>query len=486
MPPVRVGFVSSEIAPFAKSGGLADVAAALPRYLHRSGHDVRLFMPRYASVDLSRVEWHAVEFVRDVPIRFGDRDIRFSLITTRLPGTDLWMYLVDCPEMYDRGSLYPEDGDEHLRFATLCRAAIESFQRMGWAPDIVHCNDWHAALLPLYLKTTYAWDALFARTRTVLTIHNIAYQGYAPASAVPDLGLADHVAMLHQDDLLAGFVNCLKTGILHADVVTTVSATYAREIRTEAYGHGLEGVLRGRGDHLVGIVNGVDYGEWSPETDPYVPHRFSVDDLSGKALARAELLRALALEIDVDVPLAGVVSRLNAQKGFDLFPEGLTPYLAGGRLGLAALGSGDERYERFLGHLQTRFPGRVCFYRGFNERLAHLIEAGADLFLMPSRFEPCGLNQMYSLRYGTVPVVRSTGGLADTVEPWNAATGEGTGFVFDHFTPTGLRWALAAALDTWRDRDAWARLMRNGMLRDFSWDVQGARYVALYRTLMAA
>jgi starch synthase len=290
--------------------------------------------------------------------------------------------------------------------------------------------------------------------------------------------------MLHQEDLAAGRINFLKTGIIYADVLTTVSRTYAREIQTPEHGFGLDALLRARADHLVGIVNGVDYGEWDPAADPHLPHHYSAADLAGKKAMKRALLERIGLAHAEEVPVVGVVSRLTAQKGFELFFDSLPEMLLQRDFRLVALGSGEARYESFLSWLAAHHPGKVWFYRGYNEALAHWIEAGADLFLMPSRYEPCGLNQMYSLRYGTPPVVRRTGGLADTVEPWNPATGEGTGFAFEHFTPEGLRWALALALDTWRSPDAWTRLVRNGMARDFSWSKQVAPYEQLYSRLV--
>jgi len=484
MDPVRIAFVSSEVAPFAKTGGLADVSAALPRFLGMAGHDVRVFMPRYATIDFRGTVVHDVEFARDIAVRHGGRTLRFSLSTTVLPGTDLAVYLIHCPELYDRATVYALDGDEHVRFSFLARAAIESCQRMGWGPDVFHVNDWHVALLPLYLRTVYGWDALFRRARTVLTIHNHTYQGVFPAGAVAEVGLAEYAPALHQDDLRSGVLNFLKTGILYADVVTAVSKTYADEIRTPALGEGLDDLLRRRGAGVVGIVNGVDYGEWNPATDPHIPSRYGPETLERKAANGVELLRALNLEARDGLPTVGMVTRLTPQKGIDLLPGALPDLLARNRIRLALLGSGEERYERLLQSFQDTFPGRACFYRGYNERLAHLIEAGSDLFLMPSKFEPCGLNQMYSLKYGTPPVVRRTGGLADTVAPFDPRTGEGDGFVFEHFTADGLRWALHLALEAWRHPDVWRRVMLSGMAKDYSWEHQAPEYVRLYRALV--
>lgn len=482
---MKICFVASEIAPFAKTGGLADVAGALPIHLAKQGHDVRLFMPLYSKIDSSEYAMTPVEFLRDIRISLGEHHFSFSVFVTKLPGSEVDVYLINCPPLYHRPGIYTGEWDEHLRFALLCRATIESCQRMGWGPDIFHCNDWHTALIPLYLRTIYQWDRLFAGCKTVLTIHNIAYQGLFPDEVIPNLGLDAHRKLLFQQDLEAGAVGFLKTGVLYADVVTTVSRTYAREIQTEAFGNGLEGLLSQRSRTVVGIVNGVDYELWNPASDPHLPHHYSIDDVvEGKRANRQYLLSQMGLPDDPKAPVLGIVSRLTAQKGFDLMFEALPEALRYLNLRLVVLGTGEGRYEDHFQWLQQTFPQKVCYYRGYNERLAHLIEAGADIFLMPSRFEPCGLNQMYSLKYGTVPIVRKTGGLADTVQQFNRSTGEGTGFVFEHFDATGFAWALKMALSTFQDSEAWARLRRNGMEQDFSWQRQGAKYEALYAQLV--
>ncbi len=485
MQPLKICFVASEVAPFAKTGGLADVASALPAYLTRQGHDVRLFMPLYSSIDLGRYPLVAVDFLRDIPVRLGPHVFPFSVYVRKLPDSELEVYFIHCRQLFERSGIYTGEWDEHLRFALLSRAALECCQRMGWGPHIVHCNDWHTALVPLYLKTLYSWDQLFRNTKTVLTIHNIAYQGVFPAEVVGNLGLTDYAGLLFQQDLAAGAVGFLKTGLLYADVVTTVSRTYAREIQTEANGRGLEGLLRERRKTVIGIVNGVDYQQWNPQTDPYLKFNYGMDNVAeGKALNQEHLLRELKLTYHPKVPVLGVVSRLTAQKGFDLLFDPLPELLRYVDVRVAVLGSGESKYEDFFHRLQQTFPHKVCFYRGYSEELAHWIEAGADIFIMPSLFEPCGLNQMYSLKYGTVPIVRKTGGLADTVQLFNPKTGEGTGFVFEHFNSEGFTWALKLALKTRQEPLVWDRLRKNGMAQDFSWERQGAEYERLYRHLL--
>jgi starch synthase len=394
------------------------------------------------------------------------------------------VYLIECPALYDRPTIYTVDADEAHRFTLFSRAVIESCQRLAWAPDVFHCNDWHTALIPFLLRTVYAWDALFRESRSLLTIHNIGYQGDFSSDAVGALGLDPWAHLLDQSDLAAGRMNFLRTGIIYADAISTVSPTYAMEIQTERYAMGLRDVLRARRDTLVGILNGVDYDQWSPERDPHIPFRFAVDDLRGKRRNKLYLLERLKLDPDPDAPLLGVVSRLVHQKGFDLCFDVLPDVLTATDLRLVVLGSGEARVERFFANLQHGFPARVCYHRGYHDELAHVIEAASDMLLMPSRYEPCGLNQMFGMRYGTLPIVRRTGGLADSVKPVDVSTAQGTGFVFEHFTPDALRWALDLALETWRDRPLWERLMRNAMREDFAWEVQARPYEELYRKLL--
>jgi len=482
--PLNLCFVASEVAPFAKTGGLADVAGALPAHLGRQGHDVRVFMPLHAQVDARRHELTPVDYLRNVPLHLGPHVFTFSVFTTLLAGSSADVYFLNCPQLYHRPGIYTGEWDEHLRFALLSRGALECCQRMGWSPHVVHCNDWHTALVPLYLKTLYGWDHLFARTKTVLTIHNIAYQGIFPADVVANLGLAEHAQRLHQGSLGRGMINFLETGLLYADVVTAVSRTYAREIQTPAFGHGLDPILRERRRSVVGIVNGVDYDAWNPKSDPYLVRRYGIKDVKeGKRRNRDHLLSELGLPAADGAPVLGIVSRLTAQKGFEVTFEPIPEALRYLDLRMVILGTGESRYEDHFHWLQRTFPQKVCYYRGYNEPLAHLIEAGADVFLMPSLFEPCGLNQMYSLKYGTVPIVRRTGGLADTVELFDPDTREGTGFVFDHFDATAFAWALKLALTVHRDPKAWSRLRRNGMKQDFSWTRQGGEYEKLYAAL---
>lgn len=479
---LRVAFVAAEMAPFAKTGGLGDVAGALPRYLHAAGHEVRPFLPLYGTIERKGRSFAPVAYAQDVPVQMGGRRYSFSLLAAPLGPGGPPVYFVSCPPLYAGRGIYAADGDEHVRFAFLARAALESCQRMGFSPHVVHAHDWHAALLPLYLKSLYSWDALFRGTGTVLTIHNLGYQGVFPAAAMAEVGLAGAADLVDRADLRRERFGFLKSGILHAGAITAVSRTYAREILDEELGMGLDPWLRARGAAVSGIVNGIDVKVWSPETDALLPARYSADDLSGKAVCRKALLKAFRLRPGARGPVFGIVSRLTAQKGFDLLFDTLPAVLAANDVRLAVLGGGESRYVEFFQGLEQRFPGKAGFRTGHDERMAHLVEAGSDAFLMPSRFEPCGLNQMYSQRYGTVPIVRRTGGLADTVRPFDPR-GAGTGFVFEHFDRDGMRWALDLALCTWADREAWLGMVRRGMAEDFSWERRVGEYAALYASV---
>ena len=484
--PLRICLVASELAPFAKTGGLADVIAGLGRWLSQKGHDVRLFLPFYQRIAESGLPTDELAAARNLEVRFPQRTIGCAIRTAPLPSSSATVYFVDCKELYQRQGLYTQDADEGLRFAFLCRAALETCQRLQWAPDVLHCNDWHTGLLPLYLKAVYGWDRLFAGTRTVLTIHNVGYQGTFAASVLDAIGLGDQRALLHHGDLKEGRVSFLKTGVLHAHKVTTVSRTYAREIQTPEYGMGLDELLRSRSRDLSGIVNGVDYGDWDPQHDPLIPHHYSADDLRGKARMKEALCSRMGLPHDARAPVFGVVSRLTAQKGFDLFADSMPVFLQREDMRLCVLGSGDQHHEQYFQWLRDTWPQKVAIYKGYHDDLAHWIEAGSDVFLMPSRYEPCGLNQMYSLRYGTPPIVRRTGGLADTVQPWDPQTRTGTGFLFDEFSSHALAGTLEWVFANWRNRELWPVLVQNGMAVDFSWDREGPEYVQLYRSLVGA
>jgi starch synthase len=484
MSALKVCVLSSEFLPYAKTGGLADVAGALLRNLRLLGHEVMGFMPLYSAVRAAHPELQPVLGVQHIPLAMAGTEYRFSLLTASFPGTDIAMYFIDCPVLFDRPGFYTVDPDEHRRFLVFTRAALDSCRRLKIAPDIFHCNDWHTAFLPLYLKTLYASEPLLASARSVLTIHNIGYQGIMPGTAAADVGLAGAEARLDADDLAHGIINPLKTGIKYADLVTTVSPTYAREICETPLGMGLEAALRARPDRVAGILNGVDYSSWDPRHDPYLTAHFGAQDLRGKHTNKQLLIAATHLDSMPSRPLIGMVTRLAEQKGIDLLFDAMPSLLQQRDFGLVVLGSGDSQYVAFFERLAQRFPGRVAFRLGYDESLAHLIEAGSDMFLMPSRYEPCGLNQMYSLRYGTIPIVRNTGGLADSVRHFDPQSGVGTGCVFNDFDPPAVRWAVGQALDWYGVPTSWQKLMQNAMAEDFSWTRQILKYESLYRELL--
>jgi starch synthase len=466
---------ASEVAPFAKTGGLADVAGALTKFLDAAGHDVRLFMPFYSRIDRQGLDLQHVDFLQDLQLEFNGHRYQYSVWSARLPNSDARCYLIECGALYGRDAIYTSDVDEHLRFLALTRATIETCQRMGWSPQIFHCNDWHTAFAPLLLKSVYAWDALFAETKSLLTIHNIGYQGIFPSALAADVGLGDSSYLLHQADLAGGRVNSLKHGIVYADAITTVSPSYAREILTDELGMGLQQDLRARADVLSGILNGVDYDDWDPRWDRYLPRTYGAFELNVKAELKQELMQRLGIQAAAGAALLGIVSRMTVQKGFDLLFDSLPTLLARRNACLVVLGSGDAVYENFFVQLRRQFPQRVVFHRGYSEALAHWIEAASDLFIMPSRYEPCG----------TIPIVRRTGGLADSVQLYDPASGEGDGIVFDNFNAEAMTWALNAGLDLYAQPEHWQRMIHNAMAKDYSWDKQGVLYVQLYERLLA-
>jgi starch synthase len=484
---MRVLMVASEAAPFVKTGGLADVLGALPTALARAGEAVGVVVPRYRTAVLPS-DPSGRRTLGPMQIAVGPNlfTITIEEVTT---SDNVRYFFIDCPLLYDRPGVYNLAGadypDNHIRFAALAQAAL-AIARWIFPVDIFHAHDWQGGLLGAYLRSRLAHDPTYFGARTVFTIHNIGYQGLFPASTLTGLGLT--TAQFHPEGLeYWGQLNFLKAGIVWADAITTVSPTYAHEIQTPAFGFGLEGALSARADKLTGILNGVDYGEWNPETDAYLPKRYSAQEtdggagggnLPGKCECKLGLLSELGLPHtaeDLKRPLLGVVSRLATQKGLDLVVE-LGAWLAAQGVFLAVLGSGDAALEADFLDLAVAHPNRFAVRIGYNNALAHRIEAGADLFLMPSRYEPCGLNQMYSLRYGTVPVVRATGGLDDTVD-------ENTGFKFREPTALAFAAALRQALSAYRNPEAWTKLMRNGMACDFSWDASAKQYRRLYDSL---
>ena len=472
---MRILMVASEALPFAKTGGLADVLGSLPRALAQLGHDVDVVMPRYRGIAAGE---HTGRITVPLGAQVADADV---FIAT--DGRVRTVFIAH-DGYYDRDYLYGANGHDYAdnaeRFAFLSRAALE------WAAtqkryDVVHAHDWQAGLVPVLLRTALGQHPRIGTVPAVFTIHNLAYQGVFDASWLPRLGLGWE--LFHLDALeYWGRVSYLKGGIMFSRTITTVSPTYAREIQTPEFGFGFDGILRYRAADLVGILNGIDYDQWDPRRDPHLPEPYDASNLQGKAAAKVAVLEAYGLPVTVETlsrPLVGMISRLVDQKGFDLIAA-LADELPRLPASFTLLGTGERRYEDMWLGLASRHPGRIGAKIGFSEALAHTIEAGADLFLMPSRFEPCGLNQMYSLRYGTVPLVRATGGLADTVRNLDPATGDGTGFTFAEYSPQALLGTLRWALSIYPDRALWRRMQEAGMEQDFSWTASAREYVKVY------
>jgi len=483
---MHIAFAASECVPFSKTGGLADVVGALPGALAALGHQVTVYVPRYRQTKLA----DAQKAVRSITIPFDDR-YRFCSVLAGGNNSGVRYYFVEYPPFFDRDALYGTSAGDYSdnaeRFALFSRAVLEASKILG-VPQIFHCHDWQSALIPLLLRTQYAEDPAFREVGTVFTIHNMGYQGLFPPDILPLLTLPWDLFTIAKMEFF-GQVNFLKGALAYSDFVTTVSKKYAQEIQTAEFGFGLEGVLRDRSATLAGILNGVDYKEWSPQTDKFIAANFSPSDLSGKAKCKQDLLSVFGMpNADTKIPVIGIVSRFAAQKGFDLIAQ-VMDRLAREELIMVVLGNGDKVYEEMFVRLSRQFPHKIALKIAYDNVIAHKIEAGSDMFLMPSRYEPCGLNQIYSLKYGTVPVVRATGGLDDTIEHWNSRTGKGTGFKFSDYTGEALLMTIREALRAFQDPTSWQALMRTGMMKDFSWNASAREYVKVYervRQLQAA
>jgi starch synthase len=474
---MHIAFVASEGVPFSKTGGLADVVGALPRALAALGHQVSVYLPRYRQTKLAE----SSTVVRSITVPFDDK-YRFASVIAGGSQGGIRFYFIEYPEFLDREALYGTPAgdypDNAERFALFSRAVLEASKILG-VPNVFHCHDWQSALVPVLLRTVYAEDPAFSDAATVFTIHNMGYQGLFPPEVLPLLMLPWDLFTMSKMEFF-GQVNFLKGALTYADFITTVSRKYSQEIQTAEYGFGLEGVLRGRASTVTGILNGVDYDEWSPQTDKFIIAHYSPQDLSGKAKCKQDLLATFGMaKADPKLPTIGIVSRFAAQKGFDLISQ-IMDRLAREEMIVVALGAGDKSYEEMFTRLNKQFPNKIAVKVAYDNAIAHKIEAGSDMFLMPSRYEPCGLNQIYSLKYGTVPIVRATGGLDDTIEPWDARTGKGTGFKFTEYNGESLLLTIKQALQAFRDQTSWQALMRNGMNKDFSWNASAREYVKVY------
>ncbi len=476
---LKILFAASEVAPFAKTGGLADVAGSLPLALKDLGHDVRVVMPYYQSVRdggflVSKLE-------ADIAVPMGDRIVRAAILEGRLDRR-VPVYFLEHNDYYQREELYRtkhgDYPDNAERFLFFSKAILDIPGKTDFIPDIFHCNDWQTGLAPLLLSYGHREDSRLAASRSVFTIHNMAYQGIFWHLDMPLLNLGWEV---FTPEILEfyGKINLLKAGLAGADLITTVSKKYAQEIQTQEFGCGLEGVLHARKKDLCGIVNGVDYDQWSPEKDNLIAQHYSPAEMRGKTACREDLLAHFGLNAEPHEPIVGMISRLADQKGLDLLAGALEAILDTGAL-LIVLGNGEEQYHAMLKNAQEHHPGHIGLHLGFDDSLAHKIEAGCDIFLMPSRFEPCGLNQMYSMKYGTIPLVHATGGLDDTVRDYNAATGEGNGFKFSEYNVQSLLSKFSEAMQVFKQPSAWRKLMQNAMACDYSWHHSATEYEKVY------
>jgi starch synthase len=489
----KVLIISSEMVPFAKTGGLADVAGALPLALSSLGWEVRTIVPKYRMVDEGKFNIKScLPEDNSISVPIDKKVEKGSLAETVLPGSEVISYFLVHPGFYDREELYRDrerngdylDNDE--RFIFFARGALEALKALGWRPQVIHCNDWQTGIIPPLLKTVYSQDDFFGGVATLFSVHNLGYQGNFPPSTLPKTGL--NVDLFRPLGPLEYWnqVSFLKAGLVYADLVNTVSQRYAQEIQSDhEYGLGMEGVLKSRREDLYGIINGIDYRVWNPETDRLIPYRYSKDDLSGKEKDKFELLKKARLPLPSGrVPLIGIISRLADQKGFDLIAEVIDQIMSLD-LQLVLLGTGDEKYHLLFKKIRRKYRQKAGISLTFDNQLAHIIEAGADIFLMPSRYEPCGLNQLYSLRYGTIPVVRETGGLADTIKDYEPRSGTGNGFVFRNYDSQEMLGAIKRALSLFQDRISWEKLMIRAMEENFSWEKSAQNYIHLYQKAIA-
>lgn len=485
---MKVLLAAAEVSPFSKVGGLADVAGALPKALEQLEVDIRVMTPAYGAIDR---EQYAMEEVATFPVPVGEKTYPAVILKTTLPETErVPVYFVHNERLYDRPGIYtdPESGkayeDNDERFIFFMHALLEWLKTGDWTPDILHSNDHHTGLLPAYIKDTYRDHSALGGIRNLFTIHNMGYQGLYPPDVLEKTGFPTDYYDSKEAFRFFEQVNFMKVALSYADKINTVSPTYAREIMSsEEFGFGLQDVVKQRKDDVSGILNGVDYTEWSPDTDDLIPYNYSQKDISGKARDRDDLLRKNRLIAERSTPIIGMVSRLVDQKGFDLVDDALDELLAMD-LRLIVLGTGERRYHRLLEEAKQAHPDKIGVNFTYDNPLAHLIESGSDMFLMPSKYEPCGLNQMYSLKYGTIPIVHATGGLADTIQDFDPSQHAGNGFSFQEYTPEALLETVERAIKTFRNKAQWKFLRDNAMKCDFSWEVSARKYLALYESLI--
>jgi starch synthase len=480
--PLKILLLSAEAVPFAKTGGLADVAGSLPKAIRAMGHDIRVAMPRYGRIDPEKFELKEILPAFPVPM---NKQVEEAAVLQGHIAPDVPVYMIENAKYYDRDGIYmyPDDAE---RFIFFCRSSLEMLHRLDWRPDIIHCHDWHTAIVPNWLKTIYKDDPFFAQTATVYTIHNLAYQGIFGYRVLEIAGIDEYGFMYHPEMAdLTEVVDLMARGIFFADVINTVSEKYAQEILTPEFGEKLDPLLRDRRDRLFGILNGIDDKVMNPATDKYIAQNYDADTLEKRAKNKLALQQEANLKVDVAVPLIGIISRLTDQKGFDILGD-VIDHLLDLDLQFVLLGTGDPHYHEMFSRVAQAYSGKAAVFLTFNAELAQKIYAGSDVFLMPSRFEPCGLGQMIAMRYGSVPVVRATGGLADTVKDFDPQTGEGNGFSFEPYDRWALFAAIVRAVENYKYKDTWHKLQVKGMTADFSWNASARKYVDLYYRALAA
>ncbi len=477
---MKVCFVTSECVPYIKTGGLADVSGSLPLSLYENKATVKIFLPLYDKIDKDKYGLMKVEELSNDYVSILDLKHSYEVYYTKHEGK-VDIYFVDCPFYFSRGVVYTSDIDENERYILFQHAVIKSLQKLHWNPDVMHCNDWQSSLIPAMLKLQYSWDKLFQNTKTLLSIHNIGYQGIFTIDTVTKAGFDESLLVPEGPIEFNGFANFLKAGINYSDAVTTVSPTYAKEIQTPEFGSGLDGVIRFKGKNVYGILNGIDTNDWSPETDKLIARNYSFFSLDDKYINKSELLKLSGLQIENNIPLFGIVSRLAWQKGFELIIELMEKRITE-NFKLVVLGTGEPKYEDYFTKLMQAYPDKIKVFLEYNNKIAHLITAGSDFFFMPSRYEPCGLNQMYSLKYGTLPIVRNIGGLADTVI--DIKEENGNGFSFQEFTLEGIESAFDKALILYNDKNKMKKIIQRGMSSDFSWNKSAKEYLDLYAEIL--
>ena len=486
----KIWYVASEVSPFAKTGGLGDVTGAFPKELKNKNHEVRVIMPKYKTINERKYILREVIRLKDIPVTINGVTKTINVKSAFLPDSKVQIYFIEIPEFFGRNGIYTDQAtgkdfeDNAQRYAYFCKGALETLKILSWRPDIIHCNDWQSALVPIYLKSLYQEDEFLGGIKSVYTIHNLAYQGSFDKSLAPALDLDE--SLVSDDGTVGhnGQINLMKGAIKNADWVTTVSKSYAAEISSdEKYGYGLQHLLKAKKNKFSGIINGVDYNVWSPENDKFIPFKFSAEKMEGKEQNKQAVLTRVNIPYDQKIPVLGMISRVVEQKGYKILLETMDE-LMGLDVQVIILGTGDKELEKELKKYQAKYPGKISINAAFDETLAHMVEAGSDMFLMPSAFEPCGMNQMYSLKYGTLPIVYKTGGLADTISELNIEEKTGNGIMFDKFTGKELLRAIKRALKYYKKTDVWEELRLRLMEQDYSWEKPAEEFIEIYNTLL--